>query len=156
MLGMSFSTMLAAVSLCIAIYAAGLSTFIALRDRRKIKLFFSRETEYFEEEGVRGVGETFTVVIVANAGRRPVTITDLRALRLFPRRGYVELARNKLPVELKENQRLVAYASDEEVDLAEVEAWEALDALGCPHRKNVALWSTRMWSRLRAMWARRG
>jgi hypothetical protein len=54
---MSFSTMLAAVSLCIAIYAAGLSTFIALRDRRKIKLFFSRETEYFEEEGARGAGE---------------------------------------------------------------------------------------------------
>ena len=157
MLGMSFSTMLAAVSLCIAIYAAGLSTFIALRDRLKIKLSFSRETEYFEEEGVRGVGETFTVVIVANAGRRPVTITDLRALRLFPRGGYVELAcKPRLPVELKENQRLVAYASDEQVDLAEVEAWEALDALGRPHRKNVAQWSTRMWSRLRTMWARRG
>ena len=59
-----------------------------------------------------------------------------------------------LPLELKENQRLVAYASDEQVDLAEVEAWEARDALGYPHRKNVAPWSTRMWSRLRIICAR--
>jgi hypothetical protein len=100
---MRSSTVLTLFSLCIAIYAAALSTFIALRDRLKVRISSSRETEYFEEEGVRSVGETLTEVIVANAGRRPVTITDLRALRLFPRGGYVDLScKPPLPVELKE------------------------------------------------------
>jgi hypothetical protein len=153
---MDSSRVLTAVSLCIAIYAAALSTFIAFRDRLKVKISFSRETEYFEEEGVGSVGETHTVVVVANAGRRPVTITNVRALRLFPKSGFAELACKPIvPVELKENQRLVAWASDEQVDIAEVDAWEARDALDNPHRKNVAPWSTRMWSRLRIIWVRR-
>jgi hypothetical protein len=42
------SGVLAAVSLCIAIYAAALSTFTVLRDRRRVKVSFSRDTEYIE------------------------------------------------------------------------------------------------------------
>jgi hypothetical protein len=67
-----------------------------------------------------------TRVIVANAGRRPVTIVTVRAIRLFPSGGYVELAcKPELQFELKENQRLVAWADDERLDLSEVESFEA-------------------------------
>jgi hypothetical protein len=149
---MSSSDFVAYAGLCIASYAAVLSTFTASRDRRDVKISFDRETQV-DESGYEG--QPFTVVTVANAGRRPVTIVDLYALCLFPRGEHVKLAtKPELPeVELKEHQRLVGAADEEELDLAEVEAFIAHDALGHPYRKNVASWYKRFPSHLRRSWA---
>ena len=106
-----------------------------------MKVSFSRDTEYIEVDETVYEGETVTRVIVANAGRRPVTIVTVRAIRLFPSGGYVELAcKPELQFELKENQRLVAWTDDERLDLSEVESFEARDAVDNAYRKHVATW----------------
>lgn len=157
---MSSTKFLTSVGPYLAIYAAGLSTVngvIALthffRDRRVVKISFDRKTRV-DEDGYEG--ETVTVVTVANAGRRPVTIVDVRAVCLFPGSEHIDLARkSELPeVELKEHQRLVAWADDERLDLADVEAFIAHDALDHQYRKNVASWYKRLPSQLRRNWAR--
>jgi hypothetical protein len=92
----------------IAIYAAILSTINALialtnffRDRRDVRISFGRETQV-DERG--NEGDTFTRVIVANAGRRPVTIVDLYALCLHPKGEHIILScKRELPEELKEH-----------------------------------------------------
>ena len=160
---MSPSGYLSIISLCLAIYAAILATITAaiqlmnfLRDRRKIKISTRREMEYFEIDGVEAMGEMRTVVIVANAGRRPVTITAVGARRLFPKGGFVNFVCNpRVPVELTEGKSLSALADEEQIDLTEIEAWEAHDAVGNPYQFNIAPWSARMWSRLRMNWAKR-
>lgn len=141
----------------VAAYAAVLATITAsiqimnfLRDRRKIKVSVRHERECFEIDGARATGELLTVVIVANAGRRPVTITNVGARRLLPKGGFVTFVCSpKVPLELTEGKHLTALADEERVDSAEVEAWEAHDALGNLYRANVASWSTRTWSQLR-------
>jgi hypothetical protein len=145
---MSWTGFLNSVGPYIAIYAAALSTANFFRDRRVVKISFDSETQ-IDEDGYEG--QTFTVVTVANAGRRPVTIIDVHAVCLFPGGEYIKLAsKPELPeVELKEHQRLLAWADDEQLDLAEVEAFIARDALGHPYRKNVAPWYKRFTSQLR-------
>ncbi len=91
------------IATLIAIYAAILYTLNLLGDRCKVKVSFIRETEYFEQGGIGGAGETVTVVTVANSGRRSVTITSVRAMCLFSRGGFVKLDCNSnLQIELKE------------------------------------------------------
>ena len=157
---MSSSSLLTSVVPYLAIYAAGLSTVngvIALtnffRDRRDVKISYDREMQIDKDGEWYG---TVTVVTVANAGRRPVTIIDVHAVCLFPGGEHIKLAsKPELPeVELKEHQRLVAWADDEELDLAEVEAFIARDALDHPYRKNVAPWYKRFPSQLRRNVAR--
>lgn len=141
----------------LATYAAVLSTITAAiqiinfyRDRRRIKLSVKHETEHFEVDGYEGQGETVTIVVVANAGRRPVTITAVGARCLFPRRGFVSFECNpSIPAELTEGKQLTALADEELVDVSEVAAWEAHDAIGRSYRMNVAPWHTRLRSRLR-------
>ena len=88
-------------------------------------------------------------MIVANAGRRPITVTDVRARHLFPARGYVSLACHpKIPFELKEGKQLSALADDEKIDIAEIQAWEVHDAVGHIYRMNVAPLHLRIWSRV--------
>jgi hypothetical protein len=148
--------MLAAYAAILATITAVIQTINFFRDRRRIKISTRRETEYFEVDGVGGAGETVTLVIVANAGRRPVTITNVGARSLFPKVGFVNLVCGpKVPVELTEGKQLLALADEELIDLTEVGAWEAHDAVGHAYRMNVAPWSTRMWSHLRSNWAKR-
>jgi hypothetical protein len=151
---MSPSSFLTTVAPYLAIYAAGLSTVNGVitltnffRDRRVVKISFESETQV-DDDGYPG--QTHTVVTVANAGRRPVTIIDVHAVCLFPRGEHKLDSKPELPeVELKEHQRLVAWADDEQLDLADVEAFIAHDALGHPYRKNVASWYKRLPSHLR-------
>jgi hypothetical protein len=155
--------MLAVFAIVISALALGTSAISVViqimnyrRDRPEIKLSVEHEQEFFEMDGVRGVGETSTLVIVTNTGRRPVTIKRVGARRLFPKGGFVEFVCNpEVPKELTEGKWLSALADEERVDFTEVEAWEAHDAVGNPpYRMNVASRSTRMWSHLRSNWAK--
>jgi hypothetical protein len=140
------------VTFWLAIYASILATWNSVlsyfRDRQRVTISFARETEYIEEGEYRGVGETYTVVKVLNKGRRPVTITEVRA-RL--KRGWVTLRCNPpVPKELTDDQYITAVAGDEELDLSDVAAFEAHRAIGRPYSKMVAPWFTRIRWRLKA------
>ena len=125
------------------------------RDRRNIKMSSRRDTEYFEEDGIGGVGATWTVVVVVNKGRRPITITEVGVRLLFPKRGFVSLiCKPAVPKELTEGQYLEAAADEEVIDLAEIEAWEAHDALGNHYRLPVAPYLTRIWARTQRGWTK--
>lgn len=146
----------------LAVYAAILSTTTGvaqvitfLRDRSDIKLSSQRVTETFEVDGIMGAGETVTVISVVNAGRRPVTITNVGAVFLFPKSSFTDLVCSPtVPTELTEGKQLTAVAEDEQIDLAEVEAWEVIDAIGNTYRKSVAPFFPRVRSRLRRRFAR--
>lgn len=112
-----------------------------------------RDTEYFEADGIRGAGDTWTVVRVVNNSRRPVTITDVGGRLLFPKIGSMSLVcKPEVPRELTEGQHLEAVADEELIDLTEIEAWEAHDAIGNPYRLPVAPFLTRIWSQTRRRW----
>jgi hypothetical protein len=121
----------------IAIYAAVLSTITGVfqvlsfwRDRPRIKISTRLETLTFDMDGMSEVGEIVTLVIVANGGRRPITITSIGARLLFPK-GFVNFVCNPVvPVALTESRVVSALADEEKIDFAEVEAWEAHDAIG--------------------------
>jgi hypothetical protein len=148
---MNLTAMLATYAAILATITAAIHVMNFFRDRRQIKISTRRETEYFEVNGVGGAGETVTLVIVANAGRRPITITNVGARRLLPKGGFVNFVCNPdVPVELTEGKQLSALADDERIDLADVEAWEAHDAVGHAYRMNVAPWFTRAWSHVRS------
>jgi hypothetical protein len=146
----------------LAIYASVLSTMTAAiqtinfyRDRRNIKMSSRRETEYFEAGGIGGAGDTWTVVVVVNKSRRPITITKVGARLLFPKVDFVSLmCKPAVPTELTEGKYLEAVADEERIDLTEIEAWEAHDALGNPYRLPVAPYLTRILSRTRRRWTK--
>ncbi len=153
----------ALLSLILAVYASVVATVTVIvqlmnffLDRSKITLSIQRQTVPIEE-GIPGAGcEIRTLVIVENTGRRPVTIVEVGARRLFPKRGFAALpCDRKMPAALTEKQHLSALVDEEEVDLAEVEAWEARDAVGrCLGRLYVAPRLTRLRSHLRSYWAK--
>jgi hypothetical protein len=71
----------------VALYGAVLSTITAtaqiiahMRDRAHIKIRIQTNMEIYGDPGLAGI--TFTIVNVANAGRRPVTIRLALRLRM--------------------------------------------------------------------------
>jgi hypothetical protein len=144
---------IAACALVVSAVTATVQVLNFLRDRRDVKIYTRREMETFDIDGVEVGGQMQTLVIVANDGRRPFTITRVIARGLFPKGGFISLnCFPQLPVELTEGQRLAALADEDVIDLAEVEAWEVEDAAGHPYRQNVAPWAARLRSRLRMWW----
>lgn len=97
----------------------------------------------------------YTVVTVANAGRRPITIVNVGGYKLYPGKGFViQQCNPPLPRELTEGKHLTACV-DEEYDLSELESWEAYDAVGHTYRLPVAPLHKRIISRMRRKWSRR-
>jgi len=146
---------IAVCALIVSAVTATVQVLNFLRDRRDVKIYTRREMETFDIDGEEVGGQMQTLVIVANDGRRPFTITRVIARRLFPKGGFICLdCFPQLPVQLTEGQRLAALADEDLIDLAEVEAWEVEDAVGHIYRENVAPWGARQLSRLR-MWIHR-
>ena len=145
------------ITTILAIYASILSSINALmnflHNRRNIKMSSRKHEEYFDKDGIVGVSDTWIVVTVVNKSRRPITITEVGARLLFPKTGFMNLTCNPAGSrELTEGQYLEAVADEEEIDLAEIEAWEAHDAFGNTYRLPVAPRLPRIRSRMRRRW----
>ena len=145
------------ITTILAIYASLLSSISAARnylhDRRNLKISSRRHVDLIEEGGVWGENGAWIVVKVVNKSRRPITITEVGAQLLFPKTGFVNLTvRPEASKELTEGQYLEGVADEEEIDLAEIEAWEAHDALGNIYRLPVAPRLTGIRSRMRRGW----
>jgi hypothetical protein len=99
-------------------------------------------------------GKLFTVVRAVNAGRRPVTITNIGAYRLFPRNALVcAHTEPPVPTELLEGKYVTAMVDETDLHFENIEAFEAYDAVGRTYRCNIAPWHKRTWSRFRRRWA---
>jgi|SRR5579859_1336738 len=109
-------------TLIVAIYAAVVSTVTGTiqflnyrRDKEKIKVTAQRDMQIYGDP--RFDGMTLTMVRVANAGRRPVTITSVGAACLFPNPHWVFVDTNpQLPLELTEGKYLTAQVNQDGLD----------------------------------------
>jgi hypothetical protein len=148
----------------VALYGAILATLTGIvqvinffRDRRKVKISVQQNMEIvFAASGQAMADEPFTVVTVANAGRRPITIVNVGGYRLYPGKGFViQQCNPPLPRELTEGKHLTALVDETEIDLSELESWEAYDAVGHTYRLPMASIHRRLISRFRRKWSRR-
>jgi hypothetical protein len=153
----------------VAFYGAAVATVLGvfqiinfLRDRRKVKITVRSNTEYVSALAIpndcRGDDgdDPYTTITVANAGRRPVTITGIGGYRLYQRKGFLVWHCPSLPQELTEGKHLTAFVDETEYDLTDLECWEVYDAVGHTHRLKVAPFYGRWASRLWRKWLRRG
>ena len=115
-----------------------------LRDRQTVEIDFRQEDTYWEDdEGHGGIEHTYTVVTVENTGKRPVKISEVRARLL--KHGWTSLAcQPATPAVLSDHHTITAAATEEELDINEVAAFEAHRPIGKPFTKMVAPWFTRL------------
>jgi hypothetical protein len=106
--------MLQVITVAVAVYAAVVSSitgavqiFNYRRDRARIKVEVGHNMELMGYP--RYMGKTLTIVKVINQGRRPVTITTVGAIRLYPNTHFVIVdCMPSLPYELTEGKSLSA------------------------------------------------
>jgi hypothetical protein len=142
------------ISSAVAFYGAIVATATGIvqiinfrRDRPRVKITVTSNADFHvhSEEG----DDPYTTVTVANAGRRPVTITGVSCRKLYPKKGYVVCNCNPLPQELTEGKQLTAYVDEMQFDVCELEGWEVYDAVGHTYRRPVAPLYKRLISRFR-------
>ena len=139
----------------LALYGAVLSTITAaaqiighFRDRAHIKIRVEPNMEVVGDPSLWG--KTFTIVNVANAGRRPITVTNIGAFRLHPADPFVVgMTRPPTPHELKEGKQMTAMIEQKYLESADIEHREVWDATGRAHRLYIAPWYKRWPSRVR-------
>jgi hypothetical protein len=125
----------------IAFYGALLSTAVALRqwrtDRAKVRITVQRNMEMVGHPQYAGI--TLTVIKATNVGRRPVTITSLGALPLFPKNtGMVAVDTHpQLPHEITDGQYIESYWDQARIDLSTIDCWVAWDSHGRQHKFRV-------------------
>jgi hypothetical protein len=149
----------------VALYGAVLATATGIvqivnffRDRRKVKISVQADMEIVSAASGKAVhgNIAFTVVTVANAGRRPITIVNVGGYRLFPGKGFVvQQCTPPLPRELTEGKHLTALVDESQLDLSKMESWEASDAVGHKYRLPIAPFYKRLVSRMRRKWSLR-
>src|SRR5437763_1066132 len=105
----------------IANYGAVLSTIAIVRqwrtDRARIKFTVRRNMQIVGDPKYRG--ETLTVLIVPNVGRRPVPITTFGAIGLYPHRSMVAAeTRPTLPREITEGQYITSNWPQDDIDFS--------------------------------------
>jgi len=127
----------------LATITASIQTRNYFRDRVRVRISVQPDMAVFGDPN----NMTFTMVQVANAGRRPLTITAVGAFCLHPNQcwAFVDIA-PRLPYELNEGQYLQAKVDQEGLDFAVIEYWYAIDALGRKHKLRAAPWYRRWLS----------
>jgi hypothetical protein len=143
----------------VALYAAIVATITGavqimnfFRDRRKVNISVQRNMEMIGDPAATGI--TFTVVTVANAGRRPVTIANVGGYKLYPGKGFIASTCNPpVPRELTEGKHLMALFDQSELEFSDIESWETYDAVGHVYRLPVAPLHKRLISRMRRKWS---
>jgi hypothetical protein len=142
----------------VATITGAVQTINFFRDRRKLKISVQGNMEFVSAAtGSTVDDDPYTVITVANAGRRPITITNVGGYRLYPGKGFViQQCNPPLPRELTEGKHLIALVDETEFDLSELESWEVYDAVGHTYRRPVAPLYKRLISRWRRkLWQRR-
>jgi hypothetical protein len=140
----------AVAALAVAIYAAVVSSITGLvqvfnyrRDRAQIVLKVGHDMVITTAPMRKGL----TIISVMNKGRRPVTIATVGGWSLYPHNPFViPETHPALPYELKEGQKLIAILPPCDLDLKNVQRWEASDAIGRNYKLNVAPWYARLLS----------
>jgi hypothetical protein len=145
----------------VAWYAAIVSTVSSaiqfanfLRDRPHVKLVVQKNMKILSDP--RHPEEMIhTIVMAANAGRRPLTITAIGLLYL-DNLGIAFLdTQPRLPTELTEGKRVHAYLNQGDLNFGKISHFYACDATGREFRLNIAPWHRRAYSRLRRRFARK-
>ncbi len=136
----------------VAWYAAVLSTITTivqtanyLRDRKRAKLKLHR---HFAVSGdPRRAGKSYTIVKVANIGRRPITIDRAYFSRPDNSGGILIDTEPRLPAQLSEGQVLTVFADEHGLDFNKITYFAVCDSGDHQYRVNVARWYKR------ALWA---
>ena len=120
----------------IAIYGAVLSTIAIVQqllgDRIKVRITVSRDMIMNDP---RYNGMTLTVMKVINVGRRPVTITTLGIVSLYPHDNFVGVDnRPELPHEITEGQYITNILDQAGIDFSTIDYWAAWDSHDHVHR----------------------
>jgi hypothetical protein len=148
----------------LALYGAVLATVTAtaqivsfLRDRANVRVTYQRHMSIIGGSDPSYEGKLFTVVRAVNAGRRPVTLTNIGAYRLHPKNPFVcAHTVPTMPTELLEGKYVTAMVDEaDDLDFEHIEAFEAYDAVGRTYRCNIAPWHRRTWSRMKRRWVRK-
>jgi hypothetical protein len=120
-----------------------------LRDRVKIKIAIRRNMAWTGDPF--RAGKTFTVVIVTNAGRRPVTITQIGEMHLDGSADvYLDIV-PPVPCELTEGKYAMANVDQATIRSVDIRHFYACDATGRYHKLKYAslrrriIWAARRW-----------
>lgn len=134
----------------VAWYAALVSTLALciqighfLRDRVKVKVRFQRNMEIMGDPTRANI--VFTHLEIVNAGRRPVTITNVTLTYL---KGGGAIATDVIPrppFELTEGKQGNAFLDESALRFDEIRAFQAHDAVGRTYRANSARWYRRAY-----------
>src|SRR5579859_4668068 len=147
------ASMVAAYAAVISTLTGAVQLFNFLRGRSRIRISVRRDQMIMGDP--KYANQTLTIVTVANAGRRPVTITTVGARCLFPDAHFIIVNSNPpLPHELTEGKYLMAITIEDDLDFSRIQSWEASDATGRSHLLHVASWQKRYISNksLRRKW----
>jgi hypothetical protein len=148
----------------VAFYGAVLATITAtvqianfLRDRMRLKVevLFNRQ---IIGDHVCSYGQGFDPrhnlkklliqIKVTNVGRRPITLTGIAIIRLFPCMTNIVVMNvtPDVPRELTEGKYVDAFLPQDEINLAEIRSWEASTSTGRTFRHLEAPWHRRLVS----------
>jgi hypothetical protein len=131
-----YAALVATLALCIQIGHF-------LRDRVKVKVRFQRNMEIMGDPMRANI--VFTHLEIVNAGRRPVTITNVTLVYL---KGGGAIATDVLPrppFELTEGKQANAFLDESVLRFGEIRAFQAHDAVGRTYRANFARWYRRAY-----------
>lgn len=125
------------ITAIIATYGAVLSTIAIVRqwktDRVKIRLTVQKNREIVGDPRYHGM--TLTILTVTNVGRRPVTITTVGAIRLFPNTNFVAIdSRPSLPCEITEGKYITSIWDQTNLDFSTIDYWAAWDSHRTKHK----------------------
>lgn len=139
----------------VAAYAAVVSSVTAvvqianfLRDRMRLNVKVSFNRLIFGDPS-RDSKQELILITATNVGRRPITVTGIGAISLYPKNNYVfmDITPN-VPVELTEGKYVDALVPQDDFNLAEIRSWEAYTSIGRKVRCNQASWRKRLASDL--------
>jgi hypothetical protein len=135
----------------VAFYGAILSTITAsvqlahfLRDRVRVRVTVHRNRVIVGDPR-RDPKELLIEVTATNVGRRPVTITTMGALRLYPHQTHYVFPDiiPQLPCELTEGKYVQTLLPQKGFDFENISSWEAYSTTGKIFRLNQAPWYKR-------------
>lgn len=148
------------ITLVIAAWGAVLSTIsIAWQlsgDRVKVKVTAKRSRKIIGSR--RYDGMLLTIVEVTNVGRRPVTITSIGAINLYPHHHFVVTDTiPALPCEITEGKYISAMLDQADLDFSIIDYWNACDSHGRGHnlREATLFKHWKSWFQSRRAWRKK-